>query len=347
MIWIDIKYAQQLSIHFERFVVKTNNPYLANARCVLCGDSKKNKSKMRGYFFAKPGGVFYTCHNCQWSGHISKLLKLVDNALFEQYKMEILKEKKSAAGHEEDTPPEPSHNFKPTFRVKSEVEKFYSAFPNIRCLPTDHVARVWCENRKIPVDRWGDIRYAKDVRTLGDILPEYKTRLKVAEPRILFPFVNRAGELLGITGRSMAAGAVSSMKYMTLKFDPDAHLIFGEDKINISSKVYLVEGPIDSMFVPNGVAANGTAFNYACEHFDDVVVVPDNQPRNTEVVNIIKRSIDSGRNVFIWPLHVEDKDINDFVLRTGASPQDIKQLIDNNTFNGMKAQIVFNSWKKC
>jgi hypothetical protein len=48
-LWIDVKYANLLSTQLELFKVKKTNPYLANFRCPVCGDSKKNKSKTRGY----------------------------------------------------------------------------------------------------------------------------------------------------------------------------------------------------------------------------------------------------------------------------------------------------------
>ena len=48
-LWIDIKYANLLSAQLELFKVKKSNPYLANFRCPICGDSTKNKSKTRGY----------------------------------------------------------------------------------------------------------------------------------------------------------------------------------------------------------------------------------------------------------------------------------------------------------
>ena len=48
-IYIDKKYVNMLSSSLEKFKWKKNN--LATCRCFKCGDSKKNKSKTRGYFF--------------------------------------------------------------------------------------------------------------------------------------------------------------------------------------------------------------------------------------------------------------------------------------------------------
>ena len=49
--YIDKKYINQISPLLERFKWKSDN--LANCRCKICGDSQKNKSKSRGYFFLK------------------------------------------------------------------------------------------------------------------------------------------------------------------------------------------------------------------------------------------------------------------------------------------------------
>ena len=61
-LYIDKKYINMLSPRLERFVWKKQD--LANCRCPLCGDSKKNKAKARGYFYHKDNDMFYRCHNC-------------------------------------------------------------------------------------------------------------------------------------------------------------------------------------------------------------------------------------------------------------------------------------------
>ena len=52
--FIDKKYINIVAARLDRFAWKKQN--LANCRCPICGDSKKNRSKTRGYFYEKKGG---------------------------------------------------------------------------------------------------------------------------------------------------------------------------------------------------------------------------------------------------------------------------------------------------
>ena len=54
----------------------------------------------------------------------------------------------------------------------------------------------------------------------------------------------------------------------------------------------------------------------------------------------------AGYNICLWPSHINHKDVNDMV-RGGIKPADIKLIIDNNTFSGLRAQMAISSWKKC
>ena len=76
-VWIDIKYANLLSGRLQQFKVKKNNPYLANFRCPLCGDSEKNKLKARGYIYQKDTKILFKCHNCGTTSSFSFFLKKI------------------------------------------------------------------------------------------------------------------------------------------------------------------------------------------------------------------------------------------------------------------------------
>ena len=92
MLWIDTKYAGLISSSLPLFKVKQNNPYMANFRCPICGDSKKSKFKARGYLFTKKNELFYKCHNCGYGSSFGKLLKHVNSSLYDQYTLERYKQ---------------------------------------------------------------------------------------------------------------------------------------------------------------------------------------------------------------------------------------------------------------
>jgi hypothetical protein len=121
--------------------------------------------------------------------------------------------------------------------------------------------------------------------------------------------------------------------------------------MNPLTTVYAVEGPIDSLFLPNAIAVGGTGFHRISDlgiQHRRLTVVLDNQPRNREVVAVYKKIIDANYNIFIWPNRFEDcKDINDVVLANPElSQRRLADIIDENTFSGLRAQAQFNVWKR-
>ena len=44
---------------------------------------------------------------------------------------------------------------------------------------------------------------------------------------------------------------------------------------------------------------------------DNVILIPDNEPRNKEIVKQIERFINDGYSVVLWPEYVKEKDINE------------------------------------
>ena len=69
----------------------------------------------------------------------------------------------------------------------------------------------------------------------------------------------------------------------------------------------------------------------------------DNQPKNKEVCNIIHNLIKAGEKVVIWPEDIEQKDINDMIL----ADVDVENLISNNVFHKLEAELRFTNWRKC
>ena len=59
----------------------------------------------------------------------------------------------------------------------------------------------------------------------------------------------------------------------------------------------------------------------------------------------IKRTINQGRQIVIWPDSMKHKDINDMIV-AGYTKEQIQEIIDDNTFSGVAAQLRFAEWKK-
>jgi hypothetical protein len=116
------------------------------------------------------------------------------------------------------------------------------------------------------------------------------------------------------------------------------------DKVDFSKTVYVVEGPIDSLFLENSVAVAQSDLRLP-DYKNKVVLIPDNEPRNKQITSQIERFIDEGYSVVLWPQGLEQKDINDMIL-DGKTPEEIQMIIHSNTFFGLQAKTVFNNWKK-
>jgi hypothetical protein len=111
--------------------------------------------------------------------------------------------------------------------------------------------------------------------------------------------------------------------------------------------VYVVEGPIDSLFIDNAVATADSHLEGASHVLEknNITLIFDNEPRNKEICNQIDKAIDNHFNVVIWPPFVDSKDINDMIL-DGFSPDEIQDIISKNTFVNLRAKAEFVNWKK-
>ena len=139
----------------------------------------------------------------------------------------------------------------------------------------------------------------------------------------------------------------SKLRYITVKLHDDNSKVFGLDRIDQDKLVYVLEGPIDSLFLDNAVATADSNLESITSVLDKskVALVFDNEPRNKEIVKKMEKAIDEHFNVVIWPPMIEKKDINDMVL-DGFSPDEIQDIIDNNTFVNLRAKMEFVNWKK-
>ena len=86
----------------------------------------------------------------------------------------------------------------------------------------------------------------------------------------------------------------------------------------------VVEGPIDSLFIPNSIAMVGSgAIDNIHDRFrdSDVVYVLDNEPRNTQIAKYNEKLIKMGKQVCIWPSEMLDKDMQMLVGKTGLTDE--------------------------
>jgi len=334
-VYIDRTFLLRLSPKLVRFTQKKTDLY--NFRCPICGDSQKNKTKARGFVYRKKNDYFYACHNCGLSTTFYNFIRQVDESLLREYQLERYKNGETG-----------NNNYpKPEFEeYKTEAPKFKKALelPTIDSLPEAHFAKNYVQQRRIPETFYSQLYYAEDFAAFIQGLGIEKEGLHKNDKRLVIPFYNAEKELVAVQGRSLGE---SKLRYITLKLHDDNKKVYGLDRANTESPIYVTEGPIDSMFLENAVATADSNLESITDELDksEVVLVFDNEPRNKEIVKKIEHAIDNHFNVVIWPEFIQEKDINDMILN-GFSHDEIQDIISKNTFVNLRAKMEFVNWKK-
>ena len=321
---VDSKFIGLVSPRLEKFKRVKNNLY--NFRCPICGDSKKNKNKTRGYLYSVKANTNFKCHNCGTSMSFNNFLKQVDPAVHKQYSLEKFKEGHTGRNFVVD---EPEFNFEtPKFKQKIDLPK---ATEN----PT---AEGYLTGRNLDPNKF---YYAEKFKEwVNSIKPTFEDT-KYDEARIIIPlFYNQ--NLIGIQGRSLDFNNPKSVKYITVMFNDDAPKIYGLDNIRTDAPVYVTEGPFDSTFIRNACAMCGADADVERWGISDPIWIYDNEPRNREILSRISRTIEMGQKVVIWPSTITQKDINDMVV----SGLDVQSVIESNIYSGLEAKLKFTTWKK-
>ena len=318
---VDSKFIGIISSRLEKFKrVKSN---LFNFRCPICGDSKKNKSKTRGYIYGVKQNTNFKCHNCGASMSFNNFLKQVDPVVQKQYTMEKFKDGFTGRNFVIE---EPEFKFEaPKFKRKLKLPK---ASEN----PTSEGYLI---ARKLDPSQF---YYAENFKKFTNTLKPTFESERHDEERIVIPLYYQKN-LIGFQGRSIGP---SKVKYITVMLDDDAPKIYGLDNIRTDAPVYVTEGPFDSTFIRNSIAMCGADADVGRWGISNPVYVYDNEPRNREITNRISKTIDAGHSVVIWPESIDDKDINDMVM----SGLDVQSVIESNTYSGLEAKLKFTTWKK-
>lgn len=338
MLWLDKKYLNLISSQLERFSVKSENPYTAAFRCPICGDSSKNASKKRGNIYQKSDGLMFKCFNCGASHRFPTFLKTINPQYYKEYVMEKFKDLNEPNVFEQQKKDVLDFIEEPI----AEDSNPFSSLKSISELPDRHPAKRYVMKRKIPTMYWDHLYFApKFIKWTLTHTDKYKKMLDKDHPRLVIPFYDENNKLFAWQGRSFGD---ENPKYLTWK-NIDEHKPFGLNYLDLAKTVYVLEGPIDSMFINNALAVYCSDL-LMCKIGSDRVYVSDNEPRNKEIVKQYQKIIDAGEKIVIWPEYITEKDINEMV-QAGRSPAIVQDIINKNTFSGPIAQMKLNVWKKC
>ena len=328
----DLDYIHSCSHKLRNF--KKKKDYLYNFSCPVCGDSKKKRTKARGYLYRVKDMMLYRCHNCGISTTFGKLLEKVDAELYKQYILARYKNGETSRTMFD----EPDYQ-----SVVIKETTLLDTVKTVSRLSLEHPVRKYLQQRKIPEEYWDELRLVNKFYTfVNRLIPNKFPRVEDDHPRLIIPFYDKTGKLIGFQGRAFGK---ETPKYITIMLDETAPKLYGLDKVNLTEKVYVVEGPIDSMFIDNSIAMAGADATKLPSN-GDYVFVYDNEPRNPEIVKRMQKHVDNGDAIVIWSDNIGEKDINDMIV-AGKSKSDIQEIISKSTHKNLSAKMRFTEWKKC
>jgi hypothetical protein len=320
---VDNRFINLLSNRLERFKKIKHDLY--NCRCIICGDSEKNKTKARGYFYAKGNNTNYKCHNCGINISLNNFLKQIDPALHQDYILEKFKRNLTGKNFVVNTPKFTSSKI----IVREKL--------NLPRASQEQGSREYLESRKINPKKF---YFAKEFKKwVNSIKPTFDEKsLYYEEERIVIPFyINK--KLIGFQGRTFGD---SKIKYITIMLNEESPKVYNYDNIDNTKSVYILEGPFDSYFVENSIAMCGADVSLEKLNIQSPIYIYDNEPRNKEIHYRMEKTIDSGLPIVIWPKTIKEKDVNLMIL----SNLNVNEIIRQNIYTGLLATLNFNEWKK-
>ena len=197
-VYVDKKYISLLSPKLPQF--KQRGEFLWNFRCPVCGDSHKDKLKTRGYIYKRKDHFGFMCHNCGSAMGLSKFIKYVDPHLYNEYQLENFVQSNTSNSKVDVNEFVTKPVFKKLFNEDASDTLFNAGACRIKAFPPEFPARKYLEDRKVSlIDLW----YTADFADFINNLTPWCDKKLYKEPRIIIPFKDKEGNLIGVQGRAV------------------------------------------------------------------------------------------------------------------------------------------------
>ena len=275
--------------------------------------------------YRKKNDMFFKCHNCGMGQNLANFLKFIDPKVHDRY---ILERYKNSA------PATEAPKFKYDFKPKLEND-YLSDLTSFADLKDDHPAKQYIIKRLIPKQYFDKLFLCnKFYEWAHKIAPRKYNKSKYDHPRLVIPFYDEQGKVFAYQGRAFGK---ETPKYVTIKLDENKQKIYGLERINFAQHLFVVEGPIDSLFLDNCLAAGGADLTLDSKiNPEKVTYIFDNEPRNKEIIKRMYDVIEKDYNLVVWPSDMRHKDINDMIM-AGLTKSKLSDIIHNNTFRKLSA----------
>lgn len=332
--FIDQTYIRFLSGRLKSFTDKGNGVFEFTHQCEAATSKKR-----RGYFYKKGAGYNFFCHNCQESTKFFRFLQKEDGLLYKEYQLEVFKD--SMASNKPAEPDKPTKQAEIQHLIQTTGLIPYSE------LPEKHPAWKYVLKRKLPESIYKDIYFCKDFFPWAAQFNKAFDKTTVKEPRLILPYRNRKGDIVGFTCRAYGK---SDRKYIEIKITPEAEMIYGLDRVNTAKAIMAVEGPIDSMFLPNAIAVGGASYkgDFFTKYKHSIIVVPDNDwKRNKDVLRQIETLAREGFKIALLPDEFKSKDINQAIESGEHTADQIADMVFVSVKHGPELLLDIAFRRKC
>ena len=337
-------------MNYEMYIRQLGLPLLQkkgnnfNFRCVICGDSKKSKTKKRGWILIKNDKATYYCHNCHVDMSFWKFLEENYPDVFMQYKKERFKNKRKT----KDNPYVETYQTKADNDVDS-IQYQKLDLPTLWQLPDSHEAKQYFIGRKLP-ERFLKYFYYTDnfFEYANTVEPDKFENIPNSDERIVIPLYTLHRKIFAMQGRALYD---SKLRYITIKFDENHPKVFGLERVNPYKDIMVFEGAFDSLFMPNAIACAGADLDF--EYLDSIaskdryIFCYDIEARNKQICDRVEVALKAGYRVCLLPhkIRLMGKDVNK-LIENGMTRKQIYDMIYQNIFEGKKGLIKLKFWRK-
>lgn len=347
--YVQLYYLRKIQGRLPHFKDKGHDVY--NCRCVVCGDSHKDTTKARGYFFKKDNTLFYKCHNCGASMSFIAFLKEQFPA---DYQEMIYEEFSSSSYKKKELPKIKRQVRKPALQhQQAQVKPLSLPFKTMAQMSESNPERQYLVKRGLS-HALKLLYYIPNAKEYSKTIPRYQEKPCFLEDAAIgIPHWDKVKTALNFM--QLRFINQPKIRYMTLQVteDENIHKIFGLERAVISEDKVLsvTEGAFDSLFVKNCIAISGITDWHSLKEYQPLVksvrfIIDNDFTKNKQVRKNLVQIINSGFEVVITPKsYIRYKDVNDLYLSGKfQSGGKLNDFLDENTFKGQEAILKLSSF---
>ena len=303
-----------------------------HVRCPICGDSKKNVRKKRGYFYCGPGQSSYYCFNCGVSMTGLQLLKSISGTDYDDIVQEYRRMKMKSGGNL-SAQIDIGLSSNSELSAVSYLNSLHSSIKKEWKNPLTNSAKEYLERRKVL-----EAPFLKD--------SFYSVFDKNKNEYILIPWKINGVDAYYQINDFEHHDSIGRKYIFPSKREK---LIYGLDNIDLSFPyIICFEGVYDSLFIPNAVAIGGKSLTKLQQEIiakrypkHQIVLSYDNDEAGlTAMMKQIKRNPMEYLYFKWFDEDTKEKDINDYVLKkNNVKTFSDKKLVESMIVNSMSMKL--------